>query len=72
MYYFLVMYMNNFEFDRAFLKGSIIQSISIIILIPLLLYFFGLKGVIIGLSASIVITIIVYFYQMLRTFKIVN
>ena len=78
-YSLAVTFMNNYEEDKLFLKGSIIQATLILILTPILIKYFSLSGIIYSLSFSIVISVIVYaigfkniFYKEIKGAQIEN
>ena len=57
----LTNYMNNYEKDKQFFKGSIVQGIITVISLPLFLYFLGLNGAIYSLGLSLFVVVIYYF-----------
>src|SRR5690606_13253845 len=54
-------YMNNFEKDKQFFLGSLLQSILTLISLPVFLFLFGLYGAIYGLGLSVFVVTAYYF-----------
>lgn len=64
-------YMNNFESDKHFFIGSLLQSILTLIGIPVFIYFYDLNGAIYGLGLANSIVILYYYFNLKKTLNLV-
>jgi PST family polysaccharide transporter len=70
VYTLLTLFINNYSKDKQYFTGSLIQLITVALLLPIFLYFWDLKGVVITLSISTFIVCLYYFEKIYSSFKI--
>lgn len=66
LYLMLTMYLNNLEMDKQFLIGSIYSLIFTVVMVPIGIKYFDLKGVIFSLAISLFFACIYYFMIIFR------